>query len=82
MPEILSKVAPSQRKLQMQTNRVQRQISKLIDVYSEGLIEKQEFEPRIRDARHHLEKLQTEAQTQELDVPMAHAFAREQGANV
>jgi site-specific DNA recombinase len=58
-------VAPSQRKLQMHTNRVQRQISKLIDAYSEGLIEKQEFEPRICDARRHLEKLQTEAQTQE-----------------
>ena len=60
-----AKEPPSQHKLQMQTSRVQRQISKLIDAYSEGLIEKQEFEPRIREARHRLEKLQAEAQTQE-----------------
>jgi site-specific DNA recombinase len=60
-----AKEAPSQRKLQMQMSRVQRQISKLIDAYSEGLIEKKEFEPRIREARLHLERLQAEAQTQE-----------------
>lgn len=60
-----SKDAPNQRKLQMQTSRVQRQISKLIDAYSEGLIEKKEFEPRIRDARGHLEKLQAETRSQE-----------------
>lgn len=59
------KEAPNQRKLQMQTSRVQRQISKLIDAYSEGLIEKKEFEPRIREARLHLEKLQGEVQAQE-----------------
>src|SRR5262249_26969488 len=53
------------RKRQMQTSRVQRQISKLIDAYSEGLIEKQEFEPRIREARLHLERLKAAAQTQE-----------------
>lgn len=58
-------VAPSQRKVQMQTSRVQRQINKLIDAYSEDLIEKKEFEPRIREARLHLEQLQAEAQTQE-----------------
>jgi site-specific DNA recombinase len=49
----------------MQTSRVQRQISKLIDAYSEGLIEKQEFEPRIRDARAHLGKLKSEMRSQE-----------------
>jgi site-specific DNA recombinase len=59
------KMTPNQRKLQMQTTRVQSQISKLIDAYSEGLIEKKEFEPRIREARLHLERLQTEKQTQE-----------------
>lgn len=56
---------PNQRKLQMQTSRMQRQISKLIDAYSEGLIEKKEFEPRIREARLRLERLQAERQTQE-----------------
>jgi site-specific DNA recombinase len=60
-----AKAAPDQRKLQLQTSRVQRQIGKLIDAYSEGLIEKREFEPRIRDARLHLEKLKAETQTQE-----------------
>ena len=59
------KEAPSQRKLQMQTSRVQRQISKLIDAYSEGLIEKREFEPRIRDARALLENLKSEMRSQE-----------------
>jgi len=59
------KEAPSQHKLQMQTSRVQRQISKLIDAYAEGLIEKREFEPRIRDARAHLEKLKSEMRSQE-----------------
>ena len=58
-------LAPDRRKRQMLTNRVQRQISKLIDAYSEGLIDKQEFEPRIRGARQHLEKLQAEGQSQE-----------------
>jgi site-specific DNA recombinase len=57
-----AKEAPSQRKLQMQMSRVQRQISKLFDAYSEGL---KELEPRIRDARAHLEKLQAETRTQE-----------------
>lgn len=57
--------APYQRRLQMQMSRVQRQISKLIDAYSDGLIEKGEFEPRIRDARAHLEKLQVETRTHE-----------------
>jgi site-specific DNA recombinase len=60
-----AKESSSQRKLQMQVRRVQRQISKLIDAYSEGLIEKKEFEPRVREARAHLEKLQAETRTQE-----------------
>ena len=45
--------------------RVQRQISKLIDAYAEGLIDKQEFEPRIRSARQHLEKLQADLRSQQ-----------------
>ena len=48
----------------MRTSRVQRRISKLIDAYSEGLIEKREFEPHIRDARVHLEKLKLEMRSQ------------------
>ena len=49
----------------MLTNRVQLHISKLVDACSEGLIDKHEFEPRIRGARQHLEKLQAEGQAQE-----------------
>lgn len=60
-----TKESPNQHKLQMQMSRVQRQISKLIDAYSEGLIEKREFEPRIREARAHLEKLKSEKRSQE-----------------
>ena len=60
-----AKEPASQRQLQIQPSRVQRQLSKLIDAYSEGLIEKHEFEPRIREARLRLEKLQAEAQTQD-----------------
>lgn len=73
-------VAPDRRKLQRLTSRVQRQISKLIDAYSEGLINKAEFEPRIRGARQHLDKLQAdlhsqeqlEAQIRELRVVIGH----------
>jgi site-specific DNA recombinase len=57
--------SPDWRKRQMLTSRVQRQISKLIDAYGDGLIDKEEFEPRIRGARQHLEKLQAETRSQE-----------------
>jgi site-specific DNA recombinase len=60
-----SREEPSRRKLQMQASRVRRQISTLIDAYSEGLIEKWEFEPRIRDARAYLEKLEAEMRSQD-----------------
>ena len=59
------KEEPSRRKLQMQASRVRRYISTLIDAYSEGLIEKWEFEPRIRDARAYLEKLEAEMRSQD-----------------
>ena len=53
----------------MLDSRVQRQISKLIDACSEGLIDKNEFEPRVRSARQHLEKLQADLRSQEqIDV--------------
>ena len=44
------------------TQRVQRGIARLIDAYEDGLIEKAEFEPRMKTARARLEKLQSEAQ--------------------
>jgi site-specific DNA recombinase len=41
--------------------QVQKTLSRLIDSYSEGLIERAEFEPRMRRARERLEQLQAEA---------------------
>ena len=43
---------------------VQKSISRLIDGYSEGLLEKEEFAPRLRAARQRLARLQAEAQSQ------------------
>ena len=42
--------------------RVKRGIARLIDAYGEGLLEKSEFEPRIRAAKERLGRLQAEAQ--------------------
>lgn len=43
--------------------KVRRGISRLIDAYGEGLVEKGEFEPRIREARERLARLESEAET-------------------
>ena len=40
--------------------KVKRGISRLIDSYQEGLIEKAEFEPRIRSAKQRLQRLESE----------------------
>ena len=40
---------------------VQRGISRLIDAYETGLLEKEEFEPRVRNAKQRLARLQNEA---------------------
>ena len=45
-------------------SRVRRQIVRVIDACGEALIEKQEFEPRIRSARERLAKLQANVQSQ------------------
>jgi site-specific DNA recombinase len=44
--------------------KVKRGIARLIDAYAEGLLEKKEFEPRIRGAKERLAKLEAEAQAQ------------------
>jgi site-specific DNA recombinase len=44
--------------------KVRRGIARLIDSYEEGLLEKQEFEPRIRSARERLARLEAEAREQ------------------
>ena len=48
-------------RLARQIQSVQRSISRLIDVYADGLLEKSDFEPRIRQANQRLDRLQTEA---------------------
>jgi len=42
------------------TNQVKRNISRLIDAYEEGILEKSEFEPRISAARQRLSRLEEE----------------------
>jgi site-specific DNA recombinase len=43
---------------------LKRAIARLIDSYSEGLLEKEEFEPRLRTARERLSRLEAETQVQ------------------
>jgi site-specific DNA recombinase len=47
--------------LQKQITAVQRSISRLIDAYENALLDKKEFEPRVRQARERLARLQQEA---------------------
>lgn len=49
--------------VQKQIQVVQRSISRLIDAYECGLLEKGEFEPRIAKARERLQRLQSESAT-------------------
>ena len=50
--------------LQVRIRKTQRGIARLIDAFEDGLLEKNEFEPRIQQARHRLEGLRSEAQAQ------------------
>jgi site-specific DNA recombinase len=43
--------------------KVKRSISRLIDLYSEGLVDKSELEPRLKMAKERLARLEVEAQT-------------------
>jgi site-specific DNA recombinase len=56
---------PDRRRLEALASRARRQISKLIDAYSDGLIEKGEFEPRIRSAREQLERAQADLRAEQ-----------------
>jgi site-specific DNA recombinase len=79
-------------KLAKHANQTRRQITRLIDAYGDGLIEKTEFEPRIKSARDHLAKLETQAksladqdhQTNELRLVIGHlqTFARRVNAGL
>lgn len=44
--------------------RVQRGVTRLIDAYEDGLLERAEFEPRLRRARDRLTQLEAEAKAQ------------------
>ena len=46
---------------QRQIAAVKRSISRLIDAYEEGLLDKDEFEPRLQQARQRLDRLQQDA---------------------
>src|SRR5262245_56616268 len=69
--------------------KVRRAISRLIDAYGEGLLERGEFEPRLREARERLARLEGEAaaatkrESEEADfaaaVEQLEAFARRVG---
>lgn len=54
----------SQEVLTKLIQKVKRGIARLIDAYQEGLLNKQEFEPRIQQAKERLGKLQGEAEAQ------------------
>jgi site-specific DNA recombinase len=66
--------------LQKQIRSVQRSVSRLIDAYEDGLLQKNEFEPRLARTRERLERLQQEhsaiaeraAQRQELRLVLSH----------
>ena len=56
--------------IETRIGKVRRGIARLIDSYAEGLIEKQEFEPRISRLRQRLADLQ--GQAQQITDEMAH----------
>jgi site-specific DNA recombinase len=53
------------RSLEALIQKMKRGIARLIDAYGEGLVDKEEFEPRVRAFRERLAKLEAEAQEQE-----------------
>lgn len=52
--------AGQQKELQSQIKRMQKGIERLIDAYTEGIIEKLEFEPRLRGMRGRLQNLEVQ----------------------
>jgi site-specific DNA recombinase len=54
--------ATQQTKLAPQIQQAQRAVSRLIDAYQDGLLDKQEWEPRLTQARTRLDRLRTEQQ--------------------
>jgi site-specific DNA recombinase len=54
----------SRQQLEALIRKIQRGMARITDAYEDGLIDKREFEPRIRKARERLEKLKTEVKVQ------------------
>jgi site-specific DNA recombinase len=50
--------------LQAQMSKVRRGIARLIDAYEQGLVDKSEFEPRIKAARQQLQQLEQQLKQQ------------------
>jgi site-specific DNA recombinase len=57
--------AMEKQKLLDARNRVQRSIGRLTDAFADGLLHKEEFEPKLRCARAKLEQLKSQIQSQE-----------------
>ena len=53
-------------------HKVKRGIARLIDAYQDGLLDKAEFEPRLRGAKERLAQLEAEAQRQAAAVAQEH----------
>ncbi|MHC4215771.1 MAG: recombinase family protein [Planctomycetota bacterium] len=78
--------------LRVLIKKVKRGIARLVDAYQDGLIDKSEFEPRMRKAKDRLAKLQAEAneqtdrqaQQKELRLVIGHlqAFADKVNSNL
>jgi len=59
-----TRVSDSPADLTAVIQRIQRAIVRLIDAYGDGLLERAEFEPRIRNARERLAKFEAQAKAQ------------------
>src|SRR4029453_16382804 len=62
--------------LARQLAKARRAIGRLIDSYTEGLIEKPEFEPRIAELRRRLARLEAEASEQQVAEEQARSLQR------
>jgi len=51
------------KKLKSQIDKVNRGISRLVDAYAEGVLDRSDFEPRIKSAKARLSQLQVELQS-------------------
>ncbi|MGA8612638.1 MAG: recombinase family protein, partial [Xanthobacteraceae bacterium] len=54
----------SERKLGAQIDKLRRGMARLIDAYEEGLVDKGEFEPRIKSCRERLSQLEPQLQSE------------------